>query len=50
MNEPSMGLAPMMADRVMDAVLALNAHGSSILLVAQNATAAFSRSCQGSAR
>jgi branched-chain amino acid transport system ATP-binding protein len=41
MDEPSMGLAPLMVDRVMDAVLELNRRGRSILLVEQNAQAAF---------
>ncbi|MHB1809974.1 MAG: ABC transporter ATP-binding protein [Solirubrobacteraceae bacterium] len=41
MDEPSMGLSPLMVDRVMDAVLALNRRGTSILVVEQNAAAAF---------
>jgi branched-chain amino acid transport system ATP-binding protein len=41
MDEPSMGLSPLMVDRVMDAVAAINQRGTSILLVEQNATAAF---------
>jgi branched-chain amino acid transport system ATP-binding protein len=41
MDEPSMGLAPAMVDRVMDAVAAINRRGASILLVEQNASAAF---------
>ena len=41
MDEPSMGLSPLMVDRVMDAVRELNRRGRSILLVEQNATAAF---------
>jgi branched-chain amino acid transport system ATP-binding protein len=41
MDEPSMGLAPLMVDRVMGAVSELNARGRSILLVEQNANAAF---------
>ncbi len=41
MDEPSMGLAPVMVDRVMQAVTAINAQETSILLVEQNASAAF---------
>lgn len=41
MDEPSMGLSPLMVDRVMDAVRELNRRGRSILLVEQNAQAAF---------
>jgi branched-chain amino acid transport system ATP-binding protein len=41
MDEPSMGLSPAMVDRVMEAVAAINGRGTSILLVEQNATAAF---------
>lgn len=40
MDEPSMGLAPVMVDRVMAAVRAINDRGVSILLVEQNAAAA----------
>ncbi len=40
MDEPSMGLAPAMVDRVMGAVEAINRRGTSILLVEQNASAA----------
>jgi branched-chain amino acid transport system ATP-binding protein len=39
MDEPSMGLAPIMVDRVMSALTAINARGSSILVVEQNAAA-----------
>ncbi len=41
MDEPSMGLSPLMVDRVMEAVGALNRRGTSILLVEQNANASF---------
>jgi branched-chain amino acid transport system ATP-binding protein len=41
LDEPSMGLAPVMIDRVMEAVRAIAARGISILMVEQNATAAF---------
>ncbi|MCU1690946.1 MAG: transporter ATP-binding protein [Frankiales bacterium] len=39
MDEPSMGLAPIMVDRVMDALQVINARGISILVVEQNAAA-----------
>lgn len=41
MDEPSMGLSPLMVDRVMGAVKVLNERGISILLVEQNANASF---------
>lgn len=40
MDEPSMGLAPILVDRVMAAIAAINERGASILLVEQNAVAA----------
>jgi branched-chain amino acid transport system ATP-binding protein len=39
MDEPSMGLAPIMVDRVMAALIDINARGTSILVVEQNAAA-----------
>ena len=39
MDEPSMGLAPIMVDRVMSALTTINERGSSILVVEQNAAA-----------
>ena len=39
MDEPSMGLAPIMVDRVMSALTAINARDTSILVVEQNAAA-----------
>ncbi|MDA8281163.1 MAG: ABC transporter ATP-binding protein [Actinomycetota bacterium] len=39
MDEPSMGLAPIMVDRVMDALRSINDQGTSILVVEQNAAA-----------
>lgn len=39
MDEPSMGLAPIMVDRVMGALTAINARETSILVVEQNAAA-----------
>ncbi len=42
MDEPSMGLAPIMVDRVMDAIREINRAGTAVLLVEQNARAALS--------
>lgn len=42
LDEPSMGLAPVMVDVVTEAVAAFSARGLSILMVEQNAEAAFS--------
>jgi branched-chain amino acid transport system ATP-binding protein len=39
MDEPSMGLAPIMVDRVMNALATINERGTSILVVEQNAAA-----------
>ncbi|MFI5426679.1 ABC transporter ATP-binding protein [Aeromicrobium sp. UC242_57] len=41
LDEPSMGLAPVMVDVVIEAIRDIAARGISILLVEQNATAAF---------
>lgn len=41
LDEPSMGLAPIIVDRVMDAVRQIADRGISILMVEQNAAAAF---------
>ena len=40
MDEPSLGLAPIMVDRVFEIIAELNGEGKSILLVEQNATRA----------
>lgn len=40
MDEPSMGLAPIMVDKVFEAIKQINSRGTSILLVEQNAAAA----------
>jgi len=40
MDEPSMGLAPVLVDRVMDAIADINRSGMTVLLVEQNARAA----------
>ncbi len=42
MDEPSMGLAPIMVERVISAVLEINKAGTAVLLVEQNASAALS--------
>ena len=42
MDEPSMGLAPIMVDRVMDAIREINRAGTAVLLMEQNARAALS--------
>ena len=41
LDEPSMGLAPVLVDGVMDLVASLNRQGTTVLLVEQNAVAAF---------
>lgn len=40
LDEPSLGLAPLMVDRIYESIARLNAEGLSILLVEQNAAAA----------
>ena len=40
MDEPSMGLAPVLVDRVMEAIADINRRGMTVLLVEQNARAA----------
>ena len=42
MDEPSMGLAPIMVDRVMSTIAEINRTGTAVLLVEQNASAALS--------
>ena len=42
MDEPSMGLAPVLVDRVMEAIADINKRGMTVLLVEQNAQAALS--------
>jgi branched-chain amino acid transport system ATP-binding protein len=41
LDEPSMGLAPVVVDVIMDSILAIAARGISIMMVEQNAGAAF---------
>jgi branched-chain amino acid transport system ATP-binding protein len=47
LDEPSMGLAPVLVDQVMEVVLALKADGVTVLLVEQNAVAALSIADRG---
>ncbi|MBN2874119.1 MAG: ABC transporter ATP-binding protein [Spirochaetales bacterium] len=42
MDEPSMGLAPVLVDQIFDVIKELNANGTTILLVEQNALMALS--------
>ena len=42
MDEPSMGLAPMVVEQVFETIQAINAQGVTILLVEQNALMALS--------
>jgi branched-chain amino acid transport system ATP-binding protein len=47
LDEPSMGLAPVLVDQIMDAVLALRVDGVTVLLVEQNSVAALSIADRG---
>jgi branched-chain amino acid transport system ATP-binding protein len=47
MDEPSMGLAPMVAEQVFETIQAINAQGVTILLVEQNALMALTIADQG---
>ena len=47
MDEPSMGLAPMLVDAIFESVKALNSEGITILLVEQNAKKALQASDRG---
>lgn len=47
MDEPTMGLAPIFVDRVLDHIVAINARGTAILLVEQNASLALSIAHRG---
>jgi branched-chain amino acid transport system ATP-binding protein len=42
LDEPSLGLAPKLVEQVRDIIVDINAHGTSVLLVEQNATMALS--------
>ena len=47
LDEPSMGLAPVLVDQIMDVVLGLKADGVTVLLVEQNSIAALSIADRG---
>jgi branched-chain amino acid transport system ATP-binding protein len=47
LDEPSMGLAPLLVDQILAAVVALRATGTTILLVEQNAAAALAIADRG---
>lgn len=47
MDEPSMGIAPLLTQRIFEAVQALNKEGMSILLVEQNASLALGMASRG---
>ena len=47
LDEPSMGLAPIMVEQIFDIVRELNQHGTTILLVEQNANMALSVAHRG---
>ena len=47
LDEPSMGLAPVLVDQILDAVLALKRTGVTVLLVEQNASAALAIADRG---
>ena len=44
LDEPSMGLAPMMISQIFSIIAEINARGTTVLLVEQNAQQALSRS------
>jgi branched-chain amino acid transport system ATP-binding protein len=47
MDEPSMGLAPMVVEQVFETIAAINAQGVTVLLVEQNALLALSIADKG---
>jgi len=47
LDEPSMGLAPLLVDQILEAVAGLKREGVTVLLVEQNATAALSIADRG---
>jgi branched-chain amino acid transport system ATP-binding protein len=47
LDEPSMGLAPLMVQAAFDAIQAINAQGTPMLLVEQNASMALEVACRG---
>ncbi|MFX5562779.1 ATP-binding cassette domain-containing protein, partial [Acinetobacter baumannii] len=47
LDEPSMGLAPILVEQIFEAILALKARGITVLLVEQNAYSALSIADRG---
>ena len=47
LDEPSMGLAPILVQQIFDIILELHEHGTTILLVEQNAQMALSIATRG---
>ena len=47
LDEPSLGLAPLLIDQILAAVVALKAQGITVLLVEQNASAALAIADRG---
>jgi branched-chain amino acid transport system ATP-binding protein len=47
MDEPSMGLAPILVENTFETIKEINREGTTILLVEQNATMAFSVAARG---
>ena len=47
MDEPSMGLAPVLVDQVFDVIQAINRQGTTILVVEQNAAVALGIATRG---
>jgi len=47
LDEPSMGLAPLLVDAIFDTIEGINQHGTTILLVEQNAQVALSIAHRG---
>ncbi|HVT43405.1 MAG TPA: ABC transporter ATP-binding protein, partial [Thermoanaerobaculia bacterium] len=47
MDEPTMGLAPIFVDRVLDQIVAVNKRGTAIFIVEQNASLALSIAHRG---
>ena len=47
MDEPSLGLAPLLVEQVRDVILDINSEGTSVLLIEQNAAMALSISNSG---
>ena len=47
LDEPSMGLAPILVDAIFETIAGINKHGTTILLVEQNAQVALSIAHRG---